>query len=394
MDEGGVNQVAAVGDTLFFLAPTTNNGKHLWRTDGTEAGTVQLTSGTSDFPHTLSTAGGYAYYTQKDTGTGKTQLFRIGPTDAVNTQSRISGEAVGDTYELYSLTPFSTKIFSIGNYIPNVGVDSWGVILVHDTTTNTVAPVSGSPTSCSQLVAASTRVYVACGSNIVSTTGSSITSLSTGLSNIQSIYPTSSDSIFIWANSGGFDNLYYSDGSTVSAALTNFTSSNINVVSNRYISGNFYFIVSEFVYTVTTGPSYTFSLWKSNGTAQGTSLIKTLLANSPLYQSPQIATDGTNLYTIITTSTGNSALWRSDGTTTGTAAVANYYTRFGSIGNFMFINGNLVWQAVDAATGYRRMFQYNASALYGFGDYGHGFSTVTPLSDPTIGTSEQLTVAP
>jgi ELWxxDGT repeat protein len=74
--------LTAVGDTLYFVASDGGNNFELWKTDGTEAGTVQvvdLRPGTgSSFPDKLTNVNGTLFFTASD-GVNGNELYRLNP---------------------------------------------------------------------------------------------------------------------------------------------------------------------------------------------------------------------------------------------------------------------------------------------------------------------------
>ena len=84
-DDGGIYQIKAVGNTLYFRADDGINGRELWKTDGTEAGTMMvkdINSGNGDgSPGWLTAVGNTLYFRANDGGNGA-ELWKSDGTEA------------------------------------------------------------------------------------------------------------------------------------------------------------------------------------------------------------------------------------------------------------------------------------------------------------------------
>lgn len=97
-------------------------------------------------------------------------------------------------------------------------------------------------------------------------------------------------------------------------------------------NGAYPFLLTEFhgtlFFTATNGASGA-QLWRSDGTAQGTSLVLDLSPGSPLFGSAavdRLTPTGSVLYFTATTELGAPQLWKTDGTTLGTTLVTDFGT--------------------------------------------------------------------
>jgi ELWxxDGT repeat protein len=106
-------------------------------------------------------------------------------------------------------------------------------------------------------------------------------------------------------------------------------------------------------------------LWKSDGTAAGTSLVKDILPGSSGASYGEMVTIGSTLYFTVNDGSRGSELWRSDGTSAGTYLVKDIVAGSGSstpslltpVGNTLFftaddgINGRELWKSDGTEAG-------------------------------------------
>lgn len=110
------------------------------------------------------------------------------------------------------------------------------------------------------------------------------------------------------------------------------------------VNGTLFFVANDGV----NGPE----LWKSNGTAAGTQLVKNINPSGGIHITDLEAVNGTLFFTAID-STNGLELWKSDGTAAGTVLVRNINTGSASSNpaNLTNVNGTLYFTATTAATG-------------------------------------------
>jgi len=93
-DDGYIRTPIAVRDALFFIGRNTPYNIELWKTDGTEAGTVQLTFDTPSWPTNMSAVGDRLFFSLGElwisdgTAAGTTQLRDIRPGESDSVPSR------------------------------------------------------------------------------------------------------------------------------------------------------------------------------------------------------------------------------------------------------------------------------------------------------------------
>lgn len=110
--------------------------------------------------------------------------------------------------------------------------------------------------------------------------------------------------------------LFVSDGS---AAGTTLLSSFLGLPQEAIITNIFQFKNEAYIFVEVPSVGPWASLWKTDGTPAGTSLIKNFPShNSPFYYLPEVIVGTDVFYFMLNTGESGWELWRSDGTTTGT----------------------------------------------------------------------------
>jgi ELWxxDGT repeat protein len=122
------------------------------------------------------------------------------------------------------------------------------------------------------------------------------------------------------------------------------------------VNGTLFFVANDGV----TGPE----LWKSNGTAAGTQLVKNINPSGGFHITELKAVNGTLFFTAID-STNGLELWKSNGTATGTMLVKNINTAtFASSNptNLTNVNGTLFFTANNGVNGVE-LWKSNGTAV-------------------------------
>jgi ELWxxDGT repeat protein len=85
-ETSAIESLANVGGTLFFVGSDPTAGRELWKSDGTESGTVRVrdiyTGSDSSFPSDLTSAQGMLLYFVADDGIGGRELWVSNGTEA------------------------------------------------------------------------------------------------------------------------------------------------------------------------------------------------------------------------------------------------------------------------------------------------------------------------
>ena len=290
-------------------------GTELFRSDGTAAGTTVLAGIEGLGPFTV--IGNTAYFEGEDADSPNFELFKTNGTAAGTTRIDPGGSLWNPT----DLTDFNGTLFFNG-YDPAHGAELWrsdgtvaGTVLVKDINPDGNGSNPG---------------------NLTNVNGT--------------LFFTASD-----GTSGGFG-LWKSDGTAASTVFIK-TFRGLSELTN--INGKLFFGADD--------GSHGAELWTSDGTANGTKMVKDLYSGSTTVQdhyyghfhfkipnssSPNnlVNVNGT-LFFIAYEPTHGSEVWKSDGTAKGTVLVADIYPRAGSStpGALMNVNGTLYFNADNGA---------------------------------------------
>jgi ELWxxDGT repeat protein len=369
-----------LGSTLYFAADDGVNGRELWKSDGTLAGTVMVKNinpedGAASNPALLTVVGSLLYF-RADDGTNGAELWRTDGTSAGTVMvANFADEAPAGITQIAAIG--STVYFDANDGVN--GIELWKATgpgtatLVKNIYTGTPATsFSGSPT---QFAVMGGKLYFrATDANGAELWVSDGTSAGTVL--VKNIRPGSSSSsptalmvvggnkIFFTANDGTTSTeLYVSDGTTANTyrvADLNPGAAASAPANLRDLNGTLLFsalepVLGRELYKVTGNvPSLTLSLVKD---------IRTGPANSNP-ASPLVL--GTKMYFSATDAAAGAELWSTDGTAAGTARVAD--GRAGTAGsnpagivsidaNTLFfvandgVNGSEPWRSNLTATG-------------------------------------------
>lgn len=303
---------ANVNGVLYFTATDGTNGRELWKSDGTEAGTVMVSniypgSGSSD-PYLLTNVNGVLYFVANN-GTNGDELWKSDGTEAGTVMvkdirngsnpstPRFLTNVNGVLYFVaYTAGPFDAELWK------SDGTDA-GTVLVKDI-------VSGN-------------------------TGSNPESLI----NINGV-------LYFCADDGSGKSLWKSDGTVAGTVkikkVTNVSDSEGGSKNQANVNGVLYFMGSS-------GGVNGYGLWKSDGTADGTVLLKNVSGTG----SPQYFTNVNGvLYFQATDGTNGYELWKSDGTPEGTVMVKNISTTGSSAPIYLTnVNGVLYFAANNGTKG-------------------------------------------
>jgi ELWxxDGT repeat protein len=330
-----------IDGTVFFKADDGILGEELWKSDGTEAGTVMVknirlesesTGPLSSAPSYLTNVGGILYFSAND-GYAGTELWKS------------DGTAAG-TVMVKNLRP-DTGGYVLGSS-PSELTDVNGTLFFKGWN-----GVNGHELWKSDGTAAGTVMV----KNILAEVeGAQLSSDPKDLTNVEG-------TLFFVANNGINGNeLWKSDGTTAGTVMVKnifpdgvTPSSKPSQLTN--INGTLYFMADD----GTNG----YELWKSNGTAAGTVMVKDINPGAGgSYPNRMTELNGTLFFTAGDGVSGHE-LWKSDGTAAGTVMVKdinpgvsdsyiNYLNEFN--GTLFFqaddgVNGKELWKSDGAAGG-------------------------------------------
>ncbi len=303
-----------VNGILFFSAANATNGQELWKTDGTVGGTVMVKdirvgAGGAEI-------GGLTAFNNKLVFTASASDFDSDP--------YISDGTAGGTFKL-------ANINQSGDTYPGGYYNAGGLLYfsAHNYS-NSYEPWVTDGTQ------AGTRML----KNINLQSAPFVTDADS----YPGYFTLFNGNVYFSADDGlSGRELYQTDGTNAGTVLLK----DINLTADG--SGtegsdpkNFIVYNNTLYFTATDGTNY--GLWKTNGTAGGTVLVKALIYlenlfifNNTLYFTQYDAVNGTEL-------------WKSDGTTNGTVLVKdmNPGTADSNPQNYFVFNGNFYFAAVDA----------------------------------------------
>ena len=381
------------------------NNVQIWKTDGTNAGTVQFFTPPTgliidDCSAQIAAANGYVFFIGTSNNVFGTELCYTNGT-AANTfyfdntpgssgmstpfsDERISGSNgnyiffdygsgsnllsanTTNTYDLGVLSPYVWYDFSIGNanYAKNV---NGGLLKTDGTLAGTAVLNPGSQIqSLYSACVHNGEVYLVGGSNsnfnlwksngtsggtVIQNSINSALVLADDNSNLENFIQIG-NTVFFTANDGTTGNeLWKTDGTTGGTSLVKDINNGTGSSSPTNLfswNGTLYFSA----YSSTNGRE----LWKSDGTAGGTVMVQDIYAGSN-YSYPSNFTDynGT-LYFSAFSSSGNCELWKTDGTGGGTMQVKDFNPlasglQVSNTGILGIYNGQLIIAANDGTNG-------------------------------------------
>jgi ELWxxDGT repeat protein len=296
-----------VGGTLFFTAYDDSNGYQLWKTDGTAAGTVKLTSVAPSQGGPFSgfvNANGTLFFEAND-GTHGWQLWKS------------DGSAAGTVM----VTNFSQ---GVPTYVPPpLAVGSTVFFTAPDSTGNLqIWKSDGTATGTTQLT--NDPGISMWSSTVVGTT----------------LY-------FIGSDGMHGNQLWQSNGTQSGTVMLTSGGGGNGLDANSLINmnGTLYFGAND-----GNGPE----IWKSDGTANGTVMVANLYANNGTVPSDLTVVNGM-VFFIATDNLHATQLWKSDGTTAGTVPVTDIGAPGGGfdLQDLTSFNGELYFFANDGFEGWQ-----------------------------------------
>jgi len=322
-----------VGGTLFFTADDGVNGRELWKSDGTATGTVLIKDinlgikGSN--PRNLTTVNGICFF-YADNGSNGLELWKSDGTAAgtVLVKDINPGQTGSET----------TRVYGVGNDAINV---NGTLFFVANTSSNGYELWKSDGT---------TNGTVLIKDIIAGTTGSD----PRNLINLNG-------ACYFYANNGvNGRELWKSDGTAAGTLMVKDIyggSSNSQNGDWTVVNGALFFAP----YEVSIGSE----LWKSNGTSAGTVLVKEIIAGGvSSYPANLTNVNGTCFFTA-DNGLDNRELWKSDGTAAGTVLVKEIYpgsTRsMWHFANLTNVNGTCFFTADDGVNG-KELWKSDGSA--------------------------------
>jgi ELWxxDGT repeat protein len=377
-------QVRAVNGTAVFGAEDSTYGSELWKTDGTAAGTTlvkDINPGTAgSFPDLLTNLNGTLYFMANDGASG-TELWKTDGTAAGTVQVADINPGAGSSivFQTFSPTAVGNTLF-FGANDGTHGTELWksdgtaaGTVMVNDINSGSSGSVGNAP----YLINFNGTLLFRANDG---TTGLELwqsDGTAAGTVQVADINPGSGGSswsepvvlngaVFFAANDGAHGGeLWKTDGTSAGTVMV---FDYLPSLPGYGLAPDFLTAFNGAVYFRGNGgdgfspkPALGRELWKSDGTAAGTVLVKDIYpgANSALTNSEHFnvangvlffgATDGT------TAGAGGRELWKTDGSTAGTVRVKDINPGTGSsiFGEFQGVTANslLYFAASDGTVG-------------------------------------------
>ena len=333
-----------VENTLFFAANNGIKGMELWKTDGTEAGTVLV----KDI-YNGSASSSIGYLTQVNS-----KLFLVANNGVTGTELWKSDGTLGGTVLVRDIRPGS-----MGSNPSNL-VNVNGVLLFSaDNGVNGVELWKSDGTAAGTVMLKDINTF----------SGSSYPQ---SLANVNG-------TLFFAADNGitGME-LWKTDGTDAGTVLVKdiWAGSNDSYPFDLINVGNTLFFAAD---NGSTG----MELWKTDGTDAGTVLVKDIWAGSEgSYPFSLKSIDGLLFFSADNGIKG-AELWKSDGTAAGTVLVKDVWpgAESGAVGNFSKLINNLVFTGNDGINGYKT-WQSDGSP--------EGTMIASGIADPGNGDMQEL----
>ncbi|HJT76930.1 MAG TPA: ELWxxDGT repeat protein [Gemmataceae bacterium] len=386
----GPLKLTAVGNTLYVTAEGGATGEELWRTDGTAAGTVRVKTlsagpGTTAQAADLTAVGGTLYFTTSDPSGTQTDLWRSDGTTAGTFVLHafdipVGGATAGDL----QFTSWKDRLYCLadnGGHRAAVLWQSDGTV-AGTTPIKDLDPAQDNVTP-SNLTVVNGRLFfaltdndtrrealwssdgTAAGTRLVKTLTAATAALSPFVAPAEFLTPVG-NTLFFTADDGVHGTeLWKSDGSARGTVLVKDINAQptppgtgaagSDPASLTAVGHTLFFSASDGVHGD--------ELWKSDGSPGGTVLVKDInpAAGAPTdeigdgtssFPSSLVAVGGRLFFTASDPTHGNE-LWRSDGTAAGTSLVRDIHPGFADSAptGLTALNGRLFFAADDGTHG-------------------------------------------
>lgn len=352
----------ASSNQLFFAAANQSEKvfNKLWKSDGTEQGTVQVTPSSNIYViQQAAIVNNFLFYWANATPAGG--LYKTDGTEA-GTQLLLSNNYTPESYyyAINNLFSFNGKLFFVASHNklgdePSIsdGTPS-GTFLLKD-----IASGENVSSNLSGITQVGSLLYFTAfnelGRELWCTDGTSdgtrlVTDLNPGPASSMQYGSSHSvaykDTLFFAASTtyGDYSSLYKTAGTSASTGL-------VKSFTYGILPGSLY-VHNSFLYFFANTDNTGYKLWKSDGTAAGT---VQLINQGSSYSIPQFITINNWLYFLYSTPTAGTELWRTDGTAANTMMVKDISTgnadAFEGTMNLMNVNGTLFFMANDGTHG-------------------------------------------
>lgn len=354
---GGFSTVRAVmniGGVLYFAVTNASFGHEIWRSDGTTSGTTLVASREGrDFIN----LNGMLYFTSHDSLTGR-ELWKTNGTSAGTVLVTDLNPGPRDSYPQL-LTNVNGVLFFTGVSGTNIGVwksdgTATGTSFVKKITSGTadayareLTNVDGTLYFATGSYLAPSRLWVSENSALQTHSASELRPLNTTISNVNYLTNHGGTLYFVANSPSTGQELWKTDGTDHGTVIVRNIAAGSNSSSVRHLQS-----VGTLMYFSATDYTHGHELWRSDGTEAGT--VRLADINSGYASSePSDFIEMNGIVYFSATSPSGRELWRTDGTTSGTQLVRDIYPGPGSSvpEYFEVVNGVLYFQAQDVNGG-------------------------------------------
>ncbi len=410
-----IYQLTGVNNTLFFTAINKNYGLELWKSDGTDSGTVMvkdINAGTnSSVPTRLTNANGTLFFIADD-GINGYELWKSDGTEAGTSMVKniISGSSstVNDISNIPEIVSINNLVYFVVSYIGEgkAKKELWK----SDGTEAGTVMIRGDMTSIRQLININGTLFFRANdeSNRADhllwksdgTVDGIVLVKNLGVSNSMEISSGNSmanvNGTLFFPESDGLNvhgtELWKSDGTEAGTVMVKdiFPGNDVVGSANRSSPDQLTNVNGTLFFSASSGNSasignYDRELWKSDGTEVGTIRVKDIRAG--IYGSGPFGLSNCNgtLYFSANDGSNGNELWKSDGTEAGTVMVKDLMPGTSGAGplGFTYFHGFVYFNGADPVIGWE-LFRTDGTAA---GTVGYNIRFSTQGSAP-----ENLTV--
>jgi len=350
------SQFAVLGSTVYFQATDGTNGYELWKSDGTDAGTVLVkdiySGASSSNPITLTAMGSYVYFSATDGTTNGTELWKSDGTSGGTVMVKDIWPGTSSSSPAKLMVIGSTLFFRAADSTASGyrGVELWksNGTTIGTTQVEDIYPVVSGSSFPDYLTAVGTTLFFSAfdGTNGTelwksdSPYGSANTVLVrdvyTGGSSSSPQYITNVNGILFFSAYDGINGieLWLSGGDSATTGLVKdiYVGGSSQPINLAVHNNNLYFMAFE----LAGGQE----LWRSDGTLGGTVQVKDIEAGVGSSSPNAIYSSGTFLIFSAYTSTSAYEPWISDGTSGGTSLLFNINPEIGASNPYCITNVN------------------------------------------------------
>jgi ELWxxDGT repeat protein len=374
------SQLTSVGNQLYFAATTDAGGNELWKSDGTNAGTVSLDVNPLTYasdPRKPIVFNGSLYFAANDRVHG----WEIWKSDGTSAGTSLVKDLYPGSYSgLYGygadpqFTVANNQLYFFGSDGNSATGDNqlWktdgtvaGTVKVKD------LPSFSNPTNLTNVNG--TLFFSAyddvAGTELWKSDGTSAGTIR--LKNIQPGIGSSNPANFTSVNTNLFFTAYDSTNGT-ELWMSNGTGAgtvlvkNIAPAADSSNPSNLINLNGTLFFTAYNG-SFGIELWKSNGTSAGTTQVKDIASGGNSSQPSNLTVLNNRLYFFAYDGINGKQLWTSDGTSSGTTQVSSLafddYTEklINVSGKLFFLHGNSLWKSDGTDAGTTQVIEFSSS---------------------------------